>query len=124
MSKRILIADDEADYALLMRRHLERHDYEIVEVFRGADVFRRVAQERFDLIILDYFLPDIKGDRICSDLRSEEQNKDLPILMVTGYHNMDESMFKEYGATDVLYKPFKHEEFEAKVQRCLSASKS
>ena len=123
MGKRILIADDEEDYALLMRRHLECHDYEIVEVFRGAEVFRRLSREKFDLVILDYFLPDIKGDRICSDLRSEEQNKDLPILIVTGYHNMDEGMFKEYGATEVLYKPFNHEEFDTKVKYCLSGSR-
>lgn len=117
--KRVLIADDEHDYALLMRRALRGDEIETVECSRGAEVFRRAMSEKFDLAVLDYFLPDIKGDTICSELRNEEQNRDLPILMVTGYHNMPEDVFVSYGANEVLYKPFSVEEFRDRVRRLL-----
>lgn len=117
--KRVIIADDEQDYVLLMKRALRGDQVETVECFRGAEVFRRILSEKFDLAILDYFLPDIKGDTICSELRVEEANKSLPILMVTGYHNVPEDVLVGYGATEVLYKPFSIEEFRQRTSRLL-----
>jgi DNA-binding response OmpR family regulator len=117
--KRVIIADDEQDYVLLMKRSLSAEKVEVVECFRGAEVFRRILSEKFDLAVLDYFLPDIKGDTICSELRGEEKNKDLPILMVTGYHNVPEDVLIGYGANEVLYKPFSMEEFRARTSRLL-----
>ncbi len=117
--KRVIIADDETDYVMLMKRALMMDGITAAECFRGAEVFRRILSEKFDLAILDYFLPDIKGDTICSELRTDEINKDLPILMVTGYHNMPEDVFISYGATEVLYKPFSIEDFRARVTRLL-----
>lgn len=118
--KRVIIADDEQDYALLMKRALSGDEIETVECFRGSEVFRRLLSERFDLAVLDYFLPDIKGDTICAELRIEEMNKDLPILMVTGYHNVPEEVLVGYGASEVLYKPFSIEEFRSRVRRLLN----
>jgi DNA-binding response OmpR family regulator len=118
--KRVIIADDEHDYVLLMKRALSSDtQIDIVECFRGAEVFRRILSEPFDLAVLDYFLPDIKGDTICSELRSEEKNANLPILMVTGYHNVPEDVLVGYGASEVLYKPFSIEDFRSRVTRLL-----
>lgn len=117
--KRVIIADDEQDYVMLMKRALQADRIETVECFRGAEVFRRILSEKFDLAILDYFLPDIKGDTICSELRTDEKNKDLPILMVTGYHNMPDDVFISYGANEVLYKPFSIEDFRVRTARLL-----
>ena len=118
-AKRVIIADDEQDYTLLMRRALASEDVEVVECHRGSEVFRRILSEKFDLAILDYFLPDIKGDTICAELREDGQHKDLPILLVTGYHNMSEELLVSYGATEVLYKPFSIEEFRERSWRLL-----
>ena len=117
--KRVIAADDEHDYTLLMKRALASDDIELVECSRGSEVFRRILSEKFDLAILDYFLPDIKGNTICAELREDGQHKDLPILMVTGYHNISEEVLMGYGATEVLYKPFSIEEFRNRVHHLL-----
>ena len=118
-AKRVIIADDEQDYVLLMKRALGGDQVETVECFRGAEVYRRILAEKFDLAVLDYFLPDIKGDTICAELRNEGPNANLPILMVTGYHNVSEQVLMGYGASEVLYKPFSVEEFRERAFKLL-----
>ncbi len=118
-AKRILVADDERNVAISIRHMLEIHKYEVEEVYHGSDVLRRVSESPFDLVLLDFDMRDIKGDRICLMLRMAPQSKNLPIMIVTAHIERDERIFKEYGATEVIYKPLDTEEFLRKVRKCL-----
>ena len=119
MAKRILVADDDRGAAMVMRHMLMIHDYEVEEVYQGSEVLRRVSQSPFDLLLLDFNMKDIKGDRVCLILRMDEKFKDLPIIIVTAHTERDEHIFKEYGATDVIYKPVQTEDFVKRVKQCL-----
>ena len=105
MTKRIMIVDDDREYTHLFRLMLERSGYDIIEVSKGADVFRRLMTESYDLVFLDYRMKDVKGDKICENIRSEEKLKDLPLVIVTAYRDHDPAFFKTMGANDVVYKP-------------------
>ena len=118
-AKRILIADDDRGAVLLIRHLLEMQDYEVEEASQGSEVLRRVSDSSFDLILLDFNMRDIKGDRICFMLRMDPKYKDLPIMIVTAHIEREERIFKDYGATDVIYKPLDSEEFIQKVKKCL-----
>jgi CheY-like chemotaxis protein len=120
VSKRILIADDERDVTLLIRHMLEIHGYETEEVHRGSEVLRRVSESNFDLVLLDFEMRDIQGDRVCLMLRLDEKTKNLPVMIVTAHVERDERIFKEYGASDVIYKPLDSDEFIKKVRKCLN----
>lgn len=117
--KRILVADDDKGAAMLMRHMLLIHGYEVEEVYQGSEALRRVFESPFDLVLLDFNMRDIKGDRVCLMLRMEEKSKNLPIMIVTAHTERDEKIFKEYGATEVVYKPLDSAEFIQKVKRCL-----
>src|SRR3989338_2801299 len=118
-AKRIMVVDDERDYTQILHRMLERSGYEIVEIWHSPDVFRRLMNESFDLVILDHAMLELQGDRICEMIRSEEKLKDLPLIVVTAYRNIQEDSFKALGAQEVVYKPVDREELLEKVERCL-----
>lgn len=117
--KRILVADDERAVAMQIRHMLQIYGYEVEEVYQGSDVLRRVSESQFDLLLLDFNMRDIKGDRVCLLLRAEEKSKNLPIMIVTAHIEQDENILKKYGATEVIYKPLDSEEFFKKVRKCL-----
>jgi two-component system phosphate regulon response regulator PhoB len=119
VKKRILVADDDRGAAMLLRHMLMMHGYEVEEVYQGSEALRRVSESPFDLLLLDFNMRDIKGDRVCLMLRMDEKTKDLPIMIVTAHTEREERIFKEYGATEVVYKPPDPEEFIRKVRNCL-----
>ena len=120
MAKRILIVDDDKQCAQLITNILEMSGYETEEAYNGADALRRLSQSVFDLALIDFDMRDIKGDRICLMLRMEEKTKDFPIMIVTAHVEKDEKIFRDYGATDVVYKPLDSEDFIKKVKKCLN----
>ena len=118
-AKRILIVDDDKECAMLLREALRIRGYETEEVFSGAEALRRLSVDMYDLVLIDFDMRDIKGDRICLMLRLEDRYKDLPIVIVTAHVERDEKVFREYGATDVIYKPLDSKDFMLKVKKCL-----
>ena len=118
-AKRILIADDDRGAAQLIKNLLEMGGYETEEVNSGSDALRRLSEDKFDLALIDFDMRDIKGDRICLMLRMEDRYQDLPIMIVTAHVEREERVFKQYGATEVIYKPLDTKEFTQKIKRCL-----
>lgn len=119
MAKRLLIVDDEKTFTLTLRRRLELAGYETEEAHGGSDVSRRLVQRRFDLILLDYMMPDVRGNKVCEFIRADERHKDVPIIIITAYHDQDERALKAYGATEVLYKPVPAEDLLSVIRRHL-----
>ena len=120
MGKRILIVEDERDVAMLLHHYLDGMGYEIEEVYNGSEALNRIFTGGFDLVLLDYAMRDIKGDRICQLTRTDDRMLKLPVIIVTAHVEVDEHMFKEYGATDVLYKPVSGDELRQKIEHHLS----
>ena len=122
MAKKIMIVDDEREYTRLFRQMLERGGYEIVEMSKGSDVLRRLLAEPFDLVLLDYQMKDIRGDRVCRNIRSEEKLKELPLIMVTAHRELDEAYFKSMGANEVIYKPVSQSSLREAVEKYLGSN--
>ncbi len=120
MRKRILIVDDQRDVALLLHHYIQNEKYEVEEVYSGAEALTRVFTGGFDLVIMDYAMRDIKGDRVCMLMREDDKTKDLPVIIITGHSEIDEKVFRQYGATDVLYKPVLGDELKLVIEKYLS----
>ncbi len=117
MPKRILIVDDEKGVTMTFRRLLELSDYEVGEAHGGSEAFRRLMGGAFDLVLLDYMMPDIHGDKVCEMIRSEARFKDLPIIVITAYHEQTTSRLKAWGASEVLYKPVSSEDILSVIRK-------
>ncbi len=119
MAKRLLLVDDEKGFTMALRRKLEFSGYEIEEAQGGADALRRLLTRPFDLVLLDYMMPDLRGNKVCEVIRQEERLKDLPIIIVTAYHDQSEESLKGYGATEVIYKPVGTDDLLARIEKYL-----
>ncbi len=121
MKKRLLIVDDEKKITMLLQGWLENQPYEIEQAHSGSEALRRVFKGGLDLVLMDYEMKDIKGDRLCLMIREDNNMRKLPVIIVTAHHEIDEQIFKEYGANEVIYKPVDAEELVSKIEHCLKS---
>ena len=104
---RILVVEDEAEIRQLVVLHLKRQGYEVVEVGNGEDAVRVLSDKSFQLVVLDWMLPGLSGLEITRWIRSREDFKLTPILMVTAKVEPEHiAAGLDAGADDYLPKPF------------------
>jgi len=99
-SLRVLCVDDHADTCALIATILS--DYEVISAHSKSEGLSRAKGDHFDLILLDYHLPDGNGPELCRQIR--EFNRNTPILFVTGTYTMTEREVLEAGAQGVVRK--------------------
>lgn len=121
---RILIIEDEKTLAESLKYALETFGYAVDYLTDGEAAERRilVSHKEYDLIILDWMLPNKDGLTICKEVR---KNKIMvPIIMLTARFDMkDKVAALDAGADDYLVKPFSLEELEARVRALLRRPK-
>ena len=118
--KRILVVEDDADIAELLRHYLERAGYEVEVLGHGTDAVARVRELQPDLVILDRMLPGLDGLEICRLLRVQPSTADMPVMMLTARaEESDRIVGLELGADDYITKPFSAKEVVARVQALL-----
>jgi DNA-binding response OmpR family regulator len=117
---RILVAEDDADIASLVRHYLERDRFAVEVTGTGADVASRVRQTSTDVVILDLMLPGLDGLSVCRALRADPATAAVPIIMLTAKAaESDRIAGLELGADDYITKPFSPKELVARVRALL-----
>src|SRR5215210_9436108 len=118
MSKHlILVVDDEAAIARLIRRTLEAEGYAVLTADRGEKALEILEDERPDLVILDLMMPGIDGFETLRRLRTTSQ---VAVIMLTA-RTADADRLKGFhsGVDDYLTKPFNPDELVARVAAIL-----
>ena len=112
---RILIIEDDLQIGLNLKKILESHLYIIDWEKTGEGALFQAETQDYDLIILDWMLPDKDGIQVCKDLRSKSIQ--TPILMLTAKVQVDDIVDGlESGADDYLTKPFSIEVLLARIK--------
>ena len=112
---RILIVEDEAYLARMIARVLGEEGYTAETAKTGSSGLARGLSEQFDLLIIDWMLPDLDGIQVVRGLRSAEVN--VPILMLTARTQIEDRVSGlDAGADDYLSKPFAFPELLARVR--------
>jgi two-component system phosphate regulon response regulator PhoB len=120
MTASILIVEDEEPIQVLLRYNLEAEGYRVRDTAQGEDVNYLVRDERPDLIILDWMLPGISGIEVCRLLRSSDDTRNIPIIMLTARSEEAERVRGlATGADDYLVKPFSVPELLARIKTIL-----
>ncbi|NDV05041.1 response regulator transcription factor [Rhodococcus sp. IEGM 248] len=102
---RVLVVEDEARLANMIRRGLELEGFVVVTAATGQDGLWRATEDTFDVIVLDIMLPGINGYEIVRELRAKQIW--TPILMLTAKDGeYDQADAFDLGADDYLVKPF------------------
>ena len=117
---KILIVDDEPDIVELVKINLEKNGFDVISSCTGRGIFNLFKKFSIDLVILDLMLPDIDGLEICKILKSENETKNIPIIMLTAKDTeIDKVLGLELGADDYITKPFSPRELVARVRAVL-----
>ena len=118
--KTVLIVEDEADLAEVVRYNLEREGYRCRSVADGAGALAELRRERPDVLILDRMLPGMSGDEVIAKLRREPNTAEIPVLMLTAKaEESDELVGFALGADDYVKKPFSMKLLLARVDALL-----
>jgi OmpR-family two-component system manganese-sensing response regulator len=115
---RILLVDDEEELAEPLQRVLTNQGY-VVDSANSGDRGWELSQiGEYDLLILDWMMPEKSGIEICRDLRQEGDS--TPVLMLTAKDTLDDRVTGlDSGADDYLVKPFELRELLARVRALL-----
>ena len=106
-SLRVLIVDDDEFLASTFQMLLEDSGFQVDIAGTGDEALLKAIQNRYDLAILDYKLPDIPGSQLSRMLK--EQNEDLSVVMLTGHVEAIEGQV-DFGTDEVLMKPISPDE--------------
>ncbi|MGI6668419.1 MAG: response regulator [Acetivibrionales bacterium] len=118
--KKILIIDDTELTVKLVKDILTEKGYEVVSANNGIDGIRMVTVEKPDLVLLDVVMPGIDGFEVIKQLRQDESNNLLPIIILTGKGNEEDKLVGlELGADDYITKPFNPRELVSRVKNTL-----
>lgn len=103
----VLVVDDEHDILELIRYNLEKEHFGVRTVETGEDALRVARETKPDLIILDIMLPGMNGTEVCKRLKSAEETRNIPVLMLTAKSSSSDVVNGlELGADDYVTKPF------------------
>jgi len=117
---RILLIDDDDQLAVLLDEYFKRFELQLSNATLPSVGLQLLAQEHFDLVILDVMLPEMDGFEVCKQIRRQS---DIPIIMLTACAEvMDRVVGLELGADDYLPKPFEPRELVARIQTILKRS--
>ena len=119
---RILVADDDANIAELVRMYLAKAGYDVTVAPDGDATQRLLREAHFDLVVLDIMMPGPDGLQI---IRSLRRRSDLPVIFLSARSSdIDKVAGLQYGADDYVTKPFNPAELVARVQSVLRRSRS
>lgn len=119
--KRILVVDDEEILRMLICDTLEDLGYDIDEAEDGIEALKKISQQTYDLIILDYMMPNLSGLEVIEELAMEVK-QNTPILMLTAKaQESDRQIALEKGANYFMSKPFSPIELLGLVEDILNA---
>jgi two-component system response regulator BaeR len=120
MNNEILIVEDEAKLAELLRDYLQQAGFVVSIVSNGRDAVPAVRERSPDLILLDLMLPGRDGMEICRELRTFSS---VPVIMTTArVEEIDRLLGLELGADDYICKPYSPREVVARVRAVLRRS--
>jgi len=124
MTQTILLIEDNANNATLVKRILENPSLKIAHAWTGKDGLQMAVETSPDLILLDLGLPDLDGQTVASLIRRIPGLEKTPMIAVTAWpEETAREMVRAYGCDDYIGKPIDRPLFLEMVQSYLSPKK-
>jgi two-component system alkaline phosphatase synthesis response regulator PhoP len=122
---RILVVDDEVYIVHILDFSLGMEGYEVVTALDGEQALEKVAQQKPDLIVLDIMMPKLDGYETCKALKSREETKDIPVILLSAKgRNVDQKTGFDVGADDYITKPFSPRKLVERINSILGQENS
>jgi two-component system phosphate regulon response regulator PhoB len=119
----VLVVEDEAALATMLRYNLEKQGFRVEEAGDGQEALLRLSETQPDIVLLDWMLPGLSGIEVCRQIRRRPATRDLPVIMVTARTEEQDSVRGlNTGADDYITKPFNMEALLARMRALLRRS--
>ena len=118
---KILVVDDEEDIRLLVRTLLEGEGYEVEGADCGKTALEKMKKEKFDLVIIDFFMPEMSGRQLMDEMQKNPEMKKLKTIFLTvaNFSITGEEELKKCGCLDYIRKPIDNEDFLNRIKKAL-----
>lgn len=115
MKTKVLVVDDEKDFAGILSQRLEVRNFEVASVFSGEEAVRLIQEQDFDIILLDVLMPGQGGIATLTQIKTIKPL--IHVIMLTGHASVATAIKgMELGAYDYLIKPMQIDELEDKIR--------
>lgn len=120
----VLIVDDHAKNVKLLEAHLANTGFSTQCAYDGEEALAKVKESPPDLILLDVMMPKVDGFEVCRQIKSDEKNRLIPIVMVTALDRIEDKVKGiEAGADDFLTKPVNRLELLARTRALIKTKR-
>jgi len=117
---KILVVDDDKTTRKLLNLFLKAKGYEVVTAENGLDAMEKLGTENINLVVTDMNMPYMDGIELTKNLRSDDNWKNIPIVMVTTEADDDEKKkAMDAGVDDYIVKPANAEQITDSIKRIL-----
>ena len=120
---RFLVIDDSLPMRRIITNVLARLGHtDVVQVANGREALKRIESETFDVIITDWYMPEMNGIEFLRTLRAKEETKDVPIVIVSGNGSKDDvARAIQLRVSGYVLKPFTAETFKERIAAICTA---
>jgi len=118
---RIMVVDDEADIRESIKTVLESLGHEAITANDGKDCLKKLKTERVDLVLLDFFMPEMSGREVLERIRADPKLRKLKVAMMTVARMSEagEAEMKRLGIVDYISKPIDLADFKERLRKIL-----
>jgi two-component system response regulator VicR len=119
MAKKVMIVDDEPDLCETVKLLLEGKGLEVVTALSGAEALQKLKKERVDLVLIDYFMPEMSGVGLANKIREDPKLKGLKLafLTVAAFSEKGKQEMRRLQILDHIQKPFDNVDLVRRVRR-------
>ncbi len=121
--KKVLVVDDEEDFAKALKIRLKANGYEVVLAHDSIQAIMMANQEKPDLIILDILIPGEDGFSVSEQLKQGEETRPIPILFLTGVPGGERRAYQS-GASGYIMKPYQPEVLLETIRKVLETKRA
>ncbi|MBP7000044.1 phosphate regulon transcriptional regulator PhoB [Amaricoccus sp.] len=120
MCAKVLVVEDEEAISHLLAYNLEKEGFSVATCADGDDALTAVDEEKPDLVLMDWMLPNVSGVELCRRMRMGAETREIPVILLTARgEEEDRVRGLDVGADDYVTKPFSMSELVARVRAVL-----
>ena len=109
--KKVLVVDDEIHIVHVVAIKLRNNGFEVVTALNGAEGYELACSEKPDIIVTDFQMPLMTGLQLTEKIRTNEQTKDIPVILLTARNfAIEDKQRQDLQISDCLSKPFSPKE--------------
>ncbi|MEW6185441.1 MAG: response regulator [Thermodesulfobacteriota bacterium] len=123
--KRILVVDDEPDFASIVQSNLEKEGFTVEVAYNGVEGLEKIRSHPPDAVVLDVMMPEKDGYAVCKEMKKDERTRDIPVILLTAVaSHVTSTRYTHYDgmateADDYISKPASAEEITKSLKRLL-----